>query len=333
MSRRLIEITLPAERLKSMQNIAENHQAIDLWWTPKNEDGQRIVSILVDRDNQQDVLDSVQLHLIDESHWRAVLLPVEASIPIPEKDEDAEKNQKNQKFKWRKSLTREELFQEVSSGAEGDTLFYLMVFLSTIVAAIGIIQDNVAIVIAAMVIAPLLGPNLALAFGTALGDKPLIKKSFITCVGGLCAAIAPCIVVGYFLSEDISSNELYSRTDVTYAAILLALASGAAAVLSLTSGVSSALVGVMVSVALLPPAAAFGIFIGMNQMQHAFDSGLLLVTNLASIGLATQVVLAFMGIRPRTFIEKRAANQSSIIQIGISLALLLTISLIIIYRN
>lgn len=322
---RLIQITIPAERKKSLIDLADRYNAVDVRWESKNEDGLRTVNILVDRDNQQDVLDSIQTQLHDCDDWRAILLPVEASLPKIEKTNNGEKK----KFKWRKSLTREELFQEVSNGAEGDTLFYLMVFLSTIVAAIGLIQDNVAIVIAAMVIAPLLGPNLALAFGTALGDKELISKSLKTCLGGLVAAIIPCIALGYFLPVDMNSHELFSRTDINFAAIILALASGAAAVLSLTTGVSSALVGVMVSVALLPPAAAFGLFIGLNQLGNALDSSLLLMTNLASVGLASQAVLIFMGIRPRTFLEKRAAKQSSLIQVGICILLLAIISVVI----
>lgn len=326
MSLRIIQITLPAERNKTIYQIADNYSVIDIWSEPKNEEGKRTISILVDREKQQDVLDSIQLHLQDEDNWRAVLIPVEGSIPKIEKDNQAPTKKR---FKWQKSLSREELYQAVQNGAEGDLLFYTMVFLSTIVAAIGLIQDNVAIVIAAMVIAPLLGPNLALAFGTALGDRGLIFKSLKTTMGGVIASILPCIVIGYFLPVDMTSEELLSRTDIGYAAIVLALASGGAAVLSMTTGVSSALVGVMVSVALLPPAAAMGIFIGLHQMHNAIYSGLLLITNMTSVGLAAQIVLIFMGVRPRKFIEKRAANQSIIVQVIICSLLLVTISGII----
>lgn len=327
MALRIIQVTLPAARKKTIQQIAERHDAVDIWWEPKNEDGMRTMSILVDRKSQQETLDSIQTNLSDINDWRAVLLPVEASLPREEKAKD------KKKFQWRKSLSREELYEEVASGANADPIFYMMVFLSTIVAAIGLINDNVAIVIAAMVIAPLLGPNLALSFGTALGDKALIKKSFSTCAIGLIAAIIPCIALGAFLPIDITSHELQSRTEIDFSAILLALASGAAAVLSLTTGVSSALVGVMVSVALLPPAAAFGIFIGMGGNNHAIDSSLLLLTNLVCVGLSSQAVLFMMGIRPRTFLEKRAANQSSLLQAGICFALLCAISAVIVLKG
>jgi uncharacterized hydrophobic protein (TIGR00341 family) len=330
MALRIIQVTLPAERKKTIQQIAERHEAIDLWWGPKNEDNLRTMSILVDRKSQQDVFDSIQLHLEEEEgNWRAVILPVEASRP----HKDPEDNNTRKKFEWRKSLTREELYEEVASGAKSDPIYIMMVLLSTIVAAIGLINDNVAIVIAAMVIAPLLGPNLALAFGTALGDWDLIKKSSLTCIIGLILCIIPSILLGFFILGDPNNVELYSRTEIGFSSIILALASGAAAVLSLTTGVSSALVGVMVSVALLPPAAAFGIFIGMGALGDATNSGLLLLTNLVCLGLSAQAVLIMMGIRPRKFLEQRAAKQSSFIQALICFGLLCVISVIIVLKN
>lgn len=332
MSLRVIEVTLPAEKKKTILQIAERHEALDTWWTPKNEDGLRTFSILVDRGMQQETLDSLQLHLKDSpSEWRAILLPVEATIP--EIEHQTEKSESKRKFAWRKSLSREELYQEITNGAEGDVIYYAMVILSTIVAAVGLIQDNVAVVIAAMVIAPLLAPNLALAFGGALGNKSLIFNALKTCLGGLVMAIIPSIFIGYFLPVDLQSEQLSSRTILDFAGVALALASGAAAVLSMATGVSSALVGVMVSVALLPPAAAFGIYIGLNQMQNALHTGTLLLTNIVCVGLASQIVLFIMGIRPRTFLEKKAANQSTLVHTSVWITLLMLISVLIYFTG
>jgi hypothetical protein len=148
-------------------------------------------------------LDSIQNNLNDIKGWRAVLLPVEASVP--KNEVELEESTKNKKFHWRRSLTREELYQEVANGAEGNRIHYLMVILSTIVAAVGLMQDNVAFVIAAMVIAPLLGPNLALAFGSALGEKNLIINALKTSLGGLLIAILPCIALGYIFDLNLES--------------------------------------------------------------------------------------------------------------------------------
>ena len=328
MTLRIIQVTLPAELKKTILNIAERHEAIDVWWEPKNEDGLRTISLLVDRQAQQETLDSIQIHLQDIEKWRAVLLPVEAALPAKTED-----GTKTKKFQWRKSLSREELFEEVAGGANGDLIYYVMVLLSTVVAAVGLIQDNVAVVIAAMVIAPLLGPNLALAFGGALGNKKLILNSLKTCAGGLLMAIIPSILIGFFLPVDLQSEQLSSRTIIDYAAIGLALASGAAAVLSMATGVSSALVGVMVSVALLPPAAAFGIYIGLGQSYNAMGSGTLLLTNIVCVGLSSQIVLFLMGIRPRTISEKRSANHSTMIHTLVWVTLLMMISVIIYFTG
>jgi uncharacterized membrane protein len=101
-----------------------------------------------------------------------------------------------------------------------------------------------------------------------------------------------------------------SRTEIDLGNIALALASGAAAALTLTGGVSSALVGVMVAVALLPPAAAIGIFLGAGEITLALKAGVLLAVNVSCVNLATLAVLIYRGIKPRTWIERRSARQS-----------------------
>jgi len=103
-------------------------------------------------------------------------------------------------------------------------------------------------------------------------------------------AIIPCIALGYMFDINLESKQLMDRTIVDFAAIAVAMASGAAAVLSMTTGVSSALVGVMVSVALLPPAAAVGLFLGIGEGEFAWESFLLLMTNMVCIGLSSQMV-------------------------------------------
>jgi uncharacterized membrane protein len=87
-------------------------------------------------------------------------------------------------------ISREELYNSIADGAKLSRVFVMMVILSAIVAAIGLIKDNVAVVVGAMVIAPLLGPNVALALGTTLGDIPLTLRSLKTNVVGVAIAFA-----------------------------------------------------------------------------------------------------------------------------------------------
>lgn len=108
----------------------------------------------------------------------------------------------------------------------------------------------------------------------------------------------------------------------------LALASGAAAVLSLTTGLSSVLVGVMVAVALLPPAATFGLMLGSGQFGMATGAGLLLAMNIVCINFAAKLVFLLKGIHPRTWWETQKAKRAMVAYLAIwavSLALLVVL--------
>ncbi len=202
-----------------------------------------------------------------------------------------------------------------------------MVFLSTIVASIGLIENNVAVIVGAMVIAPLLGPNIALAFATSLGDSELMWQSLKTNFVGLALALLMAMAIGLIWPDHLHSSEIMVRTDVGLDGVLLALASGAAAVLSLTTGLSSALVGVMVAVALLPPTATLGMMLGSGQLNLALGAGLLLAVNVVCINLSAKLMFQLKGVKPRTWLEKRKARQSVSIYILIwvvTLGILLT---------
>ncbi|MCG8344430.1 MAG: DUF389 domain-containing protein, partial [Chlorobiales bacterium] len=99
-------------------------------------------------------------------------------------------------------------------------------------------------------------------------------------------------------------------TDAGLDSIALAFASGAAAALSLSTGLPSVLVGVMVAVALLPPAATFGLMLGHARIDLATGAALLLAVNVVSVNLACKLVFLIKGVRPRTWWEKEKANKA-----------------------
>ena len=118
------------------------------------------------------------------------------------------------------------------------------------------------------------------------------------------------VLIGLSWPFDIDSPELMARTNVGLDSLALALASGAAAALSLTTGLSSVLVGVMVAVALLPPAATFGLMLGHGQYQLAVGALLLLIANVVCLNLATKIVFWLKGISPRTWWQKEKAKRA-----------------------
>lgn len=319
---KIIQVIADNSYLKAIQTVAEKEGAADFWVGREGEDGRRVMQMLVAPEKRQVTLDALQAILGNSETAKIFLLPVEAVLPIQDEKEKTKKDEK----KDTTTTTREEIYNSVEKNARLDSNFLLLVFLSTIVVAIGLLEDNVAVVIGAMVIAPLLGPNIALALGTALGDTRLMWESLKTTLAGLTLALSVSVLIGMVWPLNVESVELLARTDVGLDSAALAFASGAAAVLSLTTGLPSVLVGVMVAVALLPPTATLGLMLGAGDMELASGAGLLLAVNIVCVNLAAKVAFLFRGIKPRTWLEKQKARQSMSIYIFIwvlSLAILL----------
>lgn len=305
---RVIEVITECGHTDTVQSIAEQHE-LDAWVVPTQDELRCITRLVVRPDKQQAVLDALQGALGKLDFFRILLIPLEGALPRPTKEESEEVKRRAI------TLSREELYQEISSASEITSSFLYMVVLSTIVAAIGLLENNLAVIIGAMVIAPLLGPNIALSFATALGDRDLAWSSLKTNLAGLGLALIVAIPIGFFWPYSLDTAELISRTDVGIDGIVLALASGAAAVLSLASGWSVSLVGVMVAVALLPPTATLGLMLGAGQFQNALGAGLLLAVNVVCVNLSGKLVFLLKGIKPRTWLEKRKARQSLLIYV------------------
>ena len=300
---KIIEVIADKSYIDSIKNIVEKNDASDFWVVSSDREERKVVRILVKPEQRQIILDALQEILATSFSYRVVVIPVEAALPREEAEEETEITSATE-------TTREELYNSIGKNARLNQTYLLLIFLSTVVVAIGLLKDNVAVVIGAMVIAPLLGPNLAMALGTALGDTDLMWKAFKTGLAGMSLALVLSIIIGVFWPLNIESRELLARTNVGLDSAVLAMASGAAAVISLTSGIPSILVGVMVAVALLPPAATMGLMLGAGQTDLAYGAAFLLAVNIVAINLSAKLGFLIQGIKPRTWLEKKKAKQS-----------------------
>ncbi len=131
----------------------EKHSAIDVWRGSDAADGRTTVRMLVAAHQVQPLMDTLQKALGGDEGHRIVLLSALAALP--DVDDQADHDREREKAQ---SASRGELYNEVVQGARIDRTFLLLAFLSTLVAGIGPVGDNVAVIIGAMVIAPLLGP-------------------------------------------------------------------------------------------------------------------------------------------------------------------------------
>lgn len=300
---KIVEVITREGHIEAIRRLARDNGASDHWLGPLNEDDRQAVRILIAPEQRQQLLDALQARLGSSEGSRILIYPLELALP-----RDTESEERLRKAST--TTTREELYSEVSKGAQLDGTYLLLVALSTVVAAIGLLENSPAVIIGAMVIAPLLGPNLAFALATALGDSSLMWQALRTGIIGLGSALILSIIIGMLWPSEQFSHEVLSRTEAGLDSIALAIASGAAAVISLTTGLSSILVGVMVAVALLPPTAVIGMMIGQGEWQLAYGATLLLAINIVSVNLAAKLVFLFKGVKPRTWLEKQQAKQS-----------------------
>lgn len=304
MTEKIIEVIASHRFRNPITALGEEHGATDVWTGPEGPDGRCSFRILMPAAGRQELLDALQSMLAGSEDARIVMQPAEVTLPAPEPPQEQPPGMAGA------TATREEIYSEIERGARLDRNYLFLVLLSAIVAAIGLIEDSVAIVVGAMVIAPLLGPNLGLALATSLGDTQLAWQSLKSNMAGLGTALGFATLIGVIWQPGAGSGELVARTVVGLDSVALALASGAAAVLSLTTGIPTALVGVMVAVALMPPAVAFGMMLGAGHGDLAAGAGLLLAVNIVCVNLAAKLVFLTKGVTPRTWMEKRKARHS-----------------------
>lgn len=332
MALRIIELFIPKSEDLSYIREKINEYNVHGIWQEDISSNYNLFKILVDTGHSGPVLDLLEKSYSNVKGFRVILLPVEATVPRIVTDEKVKKDTSADTpsgFKIGRGISREELYADVSSGARVTGFFLFLVFLSTLVATIGIMKNNVAVIIGAMVIAPLIGPNVALALSTTLGDGQLLKNSIKANLSGLLVSLLPAVIAGMVFNIDIDTPELLSRTRVDAGDIVLALASGSAGALSFTMGLPSAIIGVMVAVALLPPTVTLGLLLGAGFNTLAAGSLMLLMINIICINLSGVTTFLFQGVRPLTWWESTKARRATKIAIVFWTTLLIVLFILI----
>lgn len=338
MSLRLIEIYLPPDHAQTLWDVLESQEPLSVW---KDEGPERqiLARVLVPLEDTQTLLDTLEEKLSPIEGFRALVLSVEATIPRPPEpvEEDAEADVSSEEDGKKRALfggiSRQELFTSVSATTRITRVYLSLVFLSTVVASVGLLSDNVAVIIGAMVIAPLLGPNTALALATTLGDVDLARRALKVLGVGALFSLVIASVVGVLWPVSSVSSSIAARSQISLTDIALGLAAGGAGTLAFSTGVSTALVGVMVAVALLPPLVTLGLLLGAGHWQMALGALLLFLTNVICINLAGVVVFLLQGMRPLSWWEEARAKRAVRIAVLLWVLLLLSLAALILFQT
>ncbi len=220
---------------------------------------------------------------------------------------------------------RARILQSVREASTPSPVYWLMNGLATVIACYGLLANSPAVVIGAMVVAMLLNPLSGIALGLNDSDRKLLGLAFLTLVGGIAWILAIAVGLGFIHRDLPVTAEILARTNPNLFDLIIALAGGAAgAVAVLSPRIGTAIVGVAVATALVPPLAAAGMLLARADYASAGGAFLLVLTNIAAIQLAFSVVFWVDGYRWReTAPERRftAFLRRNLLSIGIVLGL------------
>ena len=200
-------------------------------------------------------------------------------------------------------LRREEvaatLYFEQPERTAKQVAWWVMLVLSVAIATFAVLQDSTAVVIGAMLVAPLMTPILGLSAALVNGWRRRSGRSLLQVTLGVTASVVIAFALSSWLpvvGSFTTNSQITSRVSPTFLDMLIAVAAGAAgAFATIDRRVSQSIAGVAIAVALVPPLSVVGISLGAGRFADAAGAGLLFATNFVAIVLSSAVVFLLGG--------------------------------------
>lgn len=206
-------------------------------------------------------------------------------------------------FPWFPRLDREarrELYERIWAGASGGPDYYIMMVLAALLASLGLLQGSTAVVIGAMLVAPLMGPLVGAGLALVQGNILLVRRSFSVSVMGIVLGLGIAVMLGLANTGFEPTMEVEARGRPDLFDLFIALASGmVAAYAQGRPNVSGTLAGVAIAAALMPPLAVVGIAVTTWHFDIAANASVLLMTNLVAIVIGAALTFRLLGVRAR----------------------------------
>jgi len=314
---RLVQITLPAGKRETLLSKLDD-EGIDYVVTDETSGREftGIVYVPLPTNAVQPVLDSLREAGLDDDSFTVVL---DATTVVSRRFEELTEEYAEEKSENR--IAREELTAAASELAPSTQTYVIMTTVSALIATAGLLLNSAAVVVGSMVIAPLVGPAMATSVGTVVSDSEMFRRGWRLQVLGLVIAVLSAFVFALLVRQihlvppltDVTAiPEIRERVAPDFLSLVIAIGAGVAGIVSLTTGVSAALVGVMIAVALIPPAATVGIGLAWGQPLVSLTSGILVLVNVLSINLSALVVLRYKGYQPEHWFFESDARRDTL---------------------
>ena len=328
---RLVQIAVPQGKLDSVESVLDE-EGIDyvVHEEASGRDTEAVVSFPLPTNAVEPILEALRNVGLSSDTYTVI---TEANTVLSRDFDALEERYAEEKDEDR--IAREELTAKAEELAPSLQTYIIMTVVSAVIATAGLLLNSPAVVVGSMVIAPLIGPAMTANVGTVVDDHELFIRGVKLQAFGLLLAIASATVFAVIvrtanvvppIADVTTVDQVRERVAPDFLSLVVALGAGTAGVLSLTSGVSTALVGVMIAVALIPPAATVGIGIAWGQPLVSLGSGVLVLVNILSINLAVLVGLWYQGYRPEYWFRESDARSATVKRIGVLVVSILVLS-------
>jgi uncharacterized hydrophobic protein (TIGR00271 family) len=214
---------------------------------------------------------------------------------------------------------RAEVQVQLRDSCTPDFDFFLLVLLSAVIATLGLLTNSAAVIIGAMLVAPLMSPIIGIGLASLTGDARLFSDSSVALARGALLAITMAALLTWanrflpFITLQEIPGEVLSRTHPSPIDLTVALAGGLAAAFALAMpSISAALPGVAIATALMPPLCTVGVGIAMTRWDMAGGALLLFLTNAVTIAFAAMLVFFALGFAPKRVAGRRAPRALAI---------------------
>jgi len=238
------------------------------------------------------------------------------------------------KFKYfnRKKVDPQQFNQitiELLSESTLDINYLVLILSSCIIATLGLLSNSAAVIIGAMIVAPLMLPIRGLAFGAVEGNVVIFRKGLIAVAVGTLLAIILAWLLGSLVGLPDFGSEVLARSKPTLLDLGIAIAAGGiSGFAKVQPKVSGTLAGTAIAVALMPPICVIGLGLSQGNWSLSLGASLLYVTNLLGITLSCMLTFLIAGYTPLNRARKAilwalGLTAMLIVPLGVSFAELL----------
>jgi uncharacterized hydrophobic protein (TIGR00271 family) len=235
------------------------------------------------------------------------------------------------------ALTRVEqdgVVRQATDMSSNNIDYTMLILTSATIATLGLMLSSPAVIIGAMLVAPLMQPLIGVSVGITTGSFRLTRQGLLTLITGILGALLVAIIIGVVTPTNVITPEMAARGSPSLLDAVVAIASGIiGAYATARKDIPSALAGVAIAAALVPPLCTIGLGLAFNDVELAYGATVLFATNIVAIILAGSGVFLWLGMSPRQAPGTSARNLVFAMAVLLIAALAVTIGLVQLTRR